>query len=680
MSKFSESYREMLHRATGNIGSGQRNWRLPVFCAVFLIVAAAGLTYVYSRPAEYRAIAKLVITPAEKPLADANEPVEPNAKVPDAFLTEVEFLTSRPALEELRERLGAAGLALSGSDGVEALQRMISAHPESGTQIVQLWAVGERAELLAPALNQLMAIYAARRGDEFMSASADERAQTKVELAKYDASVAQKRKELDGFRARYGIVSQERDENPTVVRARGLGSALNAAQEKAVNAQAKLRAIKAAIASGKAPTRAKDNPNMVAIEQRLSQAREELGEFERRYTANYLKREPQAVKLQKLIPALEKQLAQEKDASLQANLADAEQEAAQSQDALEKLKSQQSTEESAIQTFSGRFSEYKALQEQLSNLETMQRRSAERLVRMEARENSRKPQFKIIEAAAMPLSVWRPDYTRDAGIALAAALALGFLAAWLAEFLLAPRPEPFNVIVAPTPVAYPMSTPTLIGESSPALIDVSPARVRLAAPQPAVRELSDAELRSLLEAAEEETRLALVALLSGVSPEELVEMRWGDIDSEAKLLRVARPASREITIGNEICHWLTVIKQSKGAVAGDCLLKQPLGNGAAASHLQSILAYAAHDATLENPAEITPAAIRHTYIAFLVRQGIRFSDLARIVGPLPAEVTAMYGAMASGGNRRSLEPDERVMPVLRESDRRDRNHPSSGKV
>src|SRR5262249_20300828 len=158
--------------------------------------------------------------------------------------------------------------------------------------------------------------------------------------------------------------------------------------------------------------------------------------------------------------------------------ADAEQEAAQTQDALDRLKSQQAAEEGSVQTFSSRFGEYKALQEQLANLETMQRRTAERLIRMETRETSRRPKFKIIEAAALPRSIWRPDYTRDAAIALATALGLGFLAAWLAEFLLAPRPEPFNVIVAPTPVPYPTATPTLIGDSSPALIDVGPAQAQ----------------------------------------------------------------------------------------------------------------------------------------------------------------------------------------------------------
>src|SRR6185436_17973085 len=129
-------------------------------------------------------------------------------------------------------RLRANGLAaLLDGDGVEALQRMISTHPGSGTQIVELWAVGPRPEVLAPALNQLMTSYAELRAEEFINTSAEGIAQVKDELAKYDKAVTQKRRELDQFRTRYGIVSQERDENAILARARGLGTALNTAQE-----------------------------------------------------------------------------------------------------------------------------------------------------------------------------------------------------------------------------------------------------------------------------------------------------------------------------------------------------------------------------------------------------------------------------------------------------------------
>ena len=60
-----------------------------------------------------------------------------------------------------------------------------------------------------------------------------------------------------------------------------------------------------------------------------------------------------------------------------------------------------------------------------------------------------------------------------------------------------------------------------------------------------------------------------------------------------------------------------------------------------------------------------PAALRHTYVAFLVRQGIRFADLARLVGPIPPEELAAYGALAPTGPRVAIDAIERVLPALR---------------
>ena len=58
--------------------------------------------------------------------------------------------------------------------------------------------------------------------------------------------------------------------------------------------------------------------------------------------------------------------------------------------------------------------------------------------------------------------------------------------------------------------------------------------------------------------------------------------------------------------------------------------------------------------------------IRHTFISYLVRQGIRFSDLARVVGTLPAEVTAAYGALLPPGSRRSFDQTDSIIPALRQ--------------
>ena len=75
-----------------------KNWRLLVFSAVFSVFAAAGLIYNYSRPAEYRAGARVEITPAEMLASDTSGGAD------GAFLTAVLLLTARAALEAVAAR------------------------------------------------------------------------------------------------------------------------------------------------------------------------------------------------------------------------------------------------------------------------------------------------------------------------------------------------------------------------------------------------------------------------------------------------------------------------------------------------------------------------------------------------------------------------------------------------
>jgi succinoglycan biosynthesis transport protein ExoP len=111
--------------------------------------------------------------------------------------------------------------------------------------------------------------------------------------------------------------------------------------------------------------------------------------------------------------------------------------------------------------------------------------------------------------------------------------------------------------------------------------------------------------------------------------------------------------------------WKALRRQKNGA-SQDSLI----GDAGAAplnlSHLEALISYAAHDAALQQPIDVTPWAVRHTFIGYLVRQGMRFSEIARIVGTLPAEVTAAYGLMQPAGARPSIEAIDKVMPALRQ--------------
>jgi polysaccharide biosynthesis transport protein len=643
-----------------------KNLRLTVFAVVFLAFAAVGLIYNYTRTAEYRAGARVEIVPAEKLPGEANASVVVNSGPDGPFLTEVQLLTARAALEEVVKRIPRAGFAgvLTGTDPVLDLQKMISTEPLSGTQVVQLWAVGDKPELLPFVLNELITIYQTQLGERFIDSSADALARARDETAKYKEAIVKQRSELETFRMRHGIVSKERDENEATARVRGLNAAVNAAEEKAVAAQSKLTSLRAAIAAGKAATRAKDNPTLAALEQRLSQAREELKQLERRYTAAYLVREPQAAALKTKIPELEEQIKREREASQQANLADAEQEAAQAQEALVGLRRQLSGDRHSVQSFSARLSEYGALQSQLESLEKLHDGAAERLVKLEAREDARKPKIRMIQAASVPSEPWRPNYHRDAIIIVAGSLILGWLAAWLADFLVRRESGP-TVIVAPAPVPYPIGVTDVTAHAAPAL-GASPSAPQLAAPRHLPRELENREIKALLDAADLETRIAIAALLCGVSPEELVALKWGDLDCAGHSIRVSRPAMRSFQIAAELSGLFSLFRQERKGQADHLLLGEPGTDSLPLSHLEALISYAAHDAALDQPAEITPWVIRHTFISYLVRQGIRFSDLARITGTLPAEVTAAYGALLPTGSRRSLNETDVVLPSLRE--------------
>jgi site-specific recombinase XerD len=93
--------------------------------------------------------------------------------------------------------------------------------------------------------------------------------------------------------------------------------------------------------------------------------------------------------------------------------------------------------------------------------------------------------------------------------------------------------------------------------------------------------------------------------------------------------------------------------------------------GLTSEALGSQLLCAAHDAGLERIHEISADAVRHTYIAFLVRQGARFADIVRLVGPLDAALLPAYSELAPSGVRldaAAIEPDFPAVALLRRDD------------
>lgn len=649
--------------------------RLKVFTAVFVIVLLPGLAWDFFRPAEYRATARVQITPgstAPRPSRSAAGPAEePSSHAAAELLTQVQVLTSRPLLAQVGESLGRAGHALAG-DPTAQLQAMISAVPVAGTEVVELRASGAQPELLAAALNALVDAYREQMKAAYGAAASEGLAQAREEVDLLDRKARERRERLDAFRSQGGGLSPEREENEAVAQIKGLTTALNTAIERSAVADARLRALHESVAGGKGASAAKDDPTLAAMEQRASTIREEIRDMERTYTPSFMAMDSQARAKRARLVELEQQIETQRGSSRQGALAAAQEDLASARATVERLQAQISAQRASMQTFSQRFTQAKALQDDLAQIEHANREALERLARLEASERSRLPVFTLVEAASVPQSPFRPDYLRDALIVLATAFGLGLLAIWFVElFNRQPaRAQASTTVVFPPQWGLPGSATGQIAAVGAAFLPAPDAHAAynvqpiglLAAQLPPLRELTQAEVHALLAASVGEARFIVAVLLMGLTVGETIALRQSDFDAAAGTLRVTGSAPR--ILAAPAC--LAGCQPPTSAGQGAALLPDAAGAAISAADIQSMLACAAFDAGLADAASLTPEVLRHTCIAWLVRQGIRFSDLASLVGRPSADALATYADLAPAGPRLASTEVKSLMPALQE--------------
>jgi hypothetical protein len=542
---------------------------------------------------------------------------------------------------------------------------MLSVTRLEGTNVILIEARGPHRTLLPRLINVLIETYGEQQLQAGRSSSQAELADAREEARVIDEKAAAKKREVEAFRMRSNIVSAERDENQTLSRVKGLGASLSTATDREALAEGKVHALEQAIQEGKRAPQAKDNPTVAGLENRLSQLREEWRAMERRYTPQYLDMDPNAVALKTRIGNLEQQLANERGKSQQNALAEAREELASARAVTRRLQQRLAEDRQSVQAFSRQFGEYQAMQEDLRGLDQMRMAARQRVLALEASELARKPRIQVVEAAATPQTVWRPLYWRDAGISLAGSLAVAFLAVWFVEFF--DRSEP--VAAGPSTVIIPqpwiqVGRPDLpavgrTGGAAPALEGASRAPV-LAAPTP--RELSDAEVRSLLGNASAENLPLLVCLLCGLTDAELIALRATDLELDAKTLSIPGQPRRLIALEGRLSD---LLPRPTAAPPDKPLFAHANGQALTLDDVQAVVTSSALDAALDDAQAIGPATLRHTYIAHLVRQGLRFSDLGKLVGRVPAELLHSLAPLATGSRRVEWADVDRLLPGVR---------------
>jgi polysaccharide biosynthesis transport protein len=638
--------------------------RAVVFGCAFLSAAAASLSWVYTRPAEYRAVARLHISPASI-VTQPTEAKDTPAMATDAqsFLTEVQVLTSRPLLEDVVKRLKSAGaLPDLGPDPVGAAQGMLRAEPVEGTQVVQLSAEGRQQAFLPRLVNTIVEAYQQHVANAYKGIATSTYAEVNDEVRALDSKIAAKREAINTFRKRYDIVSMEHNENDVLANIEGLSQSYTDANERLAKAKGRLQALRISAAAGIVGGRAKDDPTLADLEQRVSALREQWGELQRRYTPDFLALDADAKSLRARLENLEDQLKSQHAIGGRATLADAQEELSAAQAEVDRLRQDVAENRKQAQEFATHLNDYKALREDLDHLEGMHRGALDRLEKLQASERERAPRVELLEAAAPNREPWRPDYRLDAAISLAGSFAFGLFAAWFADFIMGPSPSPMAF------VEHSWAPALLAREPAGPLRELgAPSLAQLPAPTPPPRELRDTEITALIAAATEDARVVMVALLMGVRPEELAALRWDEIDPNAGLIQVIGESARTIPLQEPLCS-LIIARQGRRVETSPTVLHDAQGHPLPIEEVGRLVLYGAYDAGLDRPHEVTADALRYTYLGFLLRQGIRAADIGRIVGRIPQNELVVYMQLHSPTARLPFERIERLLPVLRELD------------
>jgi len=636
--------------------------RAMAFLVVFLPAAAASLIWVYSQPPEYRAVARLQISPAAG-VAQATEGKDAPAVVTDAksFLTEVQVLTSRPLLQDVIDRLKASGdLPDLGPDPVAAAQAMLHAGPVAGTQVVELSATGPHQRLVSRLVNTTAEAYQQHVADAYKGAATSTYGEVADELKALEGKIEAKRDAVNAYRKQYDIVSMEHKENDVLADIEGLSQSYTLANERLEKAKGRLDALK----TGKAVVRAKDEPTLADLQQRLSMLREQWHEMQRRFTPAYLALDADAQALQARLANLEEQLKAQTAASQRTAVAEAQEELASAQAAAERLRQDVAANQKQAQEFATHLNDYKAMREDLDHLEGMHRAALDQLAKLQASEAERAPSVQLVDAAAETLRPWRPDYRLEAALGLAGAVALGLFAAWFVDFIAGPAtpPEPAFVQYAWAPALGREPEDRL--PPPPSLVNRPPTALDLPPPEPPPRELTDTEIGALVTAATEDARLIIVALLIGLTVEEIIALRWEDVDVTAGAIRVGGTDARTLPLDEPMQALLTARQQRQAKTAGR-ILEKPGGDGLADADVARLVLFTAYDAKLDRPQEVTPSVLRYTFISYLLRQGIRAADIDRIVGRVPDTELLACMQLNSPAAWRPIEDIERVLPALR---------------
>ena len=638
--------------------SGRR--RPLLFGVVFLACLAGSLAYVWSRDPVYQSTASM-LTVAPAAIDEQEAPVNVQQ-----IAVQRRTLLDVSLLQDTRQRLSSgvysdhvARLAL------DELRGMLSVEPVAETNVLRLRARGPRPAVLAPVLNAWIDAYGAFRERTLREQKNQTFLALEEESERLGKRIEAKHRELDEFRRVHGILSKNDIDNQAMARLGGLNTALNKASDEEVQAKSKLDAIEAAIAKGDPVVPPSEAQGLAELQFSAHLLREQVKDLERRYTPQYIAMQPNLRVIPEQLEQAEADIRKMIGEGKQAALSEAKQAYASAVQSMQAIRKQIDAHGREAGEFTARFAEQEALEEEVKKLEEVYRDNQARLARVQARPDDKLPRYQVVERAYPPVAPLWPDYARDSGMALAGSLGAALMVLLIHDFLTR-RDKGAASIAMPDIHVYSVPENLLLRHREAVPAALGEDRRPLALESPFPRELHPSEVVLLLDAANLGAKQLLGLLLSGLSLAEAAALEAENLDWAGNRLRIGGAMPRELPLAPRLKASLART-DGKPAWCSDT----PPDSEELAAHI----ACAAADAGLTEPESVDAQALRHTYILYLVRRGIRLADLERVVGKMPVKSAAAYARFSPPGPGLRLEAIPLAYPALMAEDAAESRHP-----
>ncbi len=639
----------------------RRARRIKIFFLVFALAALASLAYTFARPALYQSEATLLVEPPRTSIGNGREQARPlNHGAAQHLATEKSLLLSEPVLNQIIVDNDSLFYSKHTQPNPSWLRSVFDATYIADTNVLTVTVEGRDKALQPRFLQAWLDAYFHYRNARMQRSSNSDHTKWRDQLQDLEELIDAQQKKIAVFTAQHDISSRERTENRNIAKLNGLNDAINRAEEDRLRANAALEAMRAAAAAGESITQGRDRTAIERLEERVQEIRDQVAAYNDQFTEKFTSIAPEIQAARENLRRAEQALASKKQKARREALAEAERAAISAQTNYQTLLAQHAALKEQLGEFSQRFSEYEALQQELEQFELQAKPLRERVLQTRLAGEDFFPDVRVLSQPSQPGSPIRPDFRRDASISLGGSFLLALIASLLYDYL--NRDTPAGIAAEQMqPQIYSYHTHLLPPDGRPRNVALDHHGENLALDAPAPRELIPAEVSALLKAAPDDGKLLIILLLSGLSREELCALNWSDVDLQQGLINLPH-RQLDFKLPEPALPVAGRLAASLSPPAGP-LFRDRRGQPLGSEDLDAMINFIAHDAALADSTQIGTQTLRHTYILYLIRQGLKLGELPRLVGSLGPTQLAAYASYASPGGREWNEI-ERLYPTF----------------